>query len=314
MADFLLDSFLCSSQIDSLKSSTGENYIMDHNYVTEDGVYTSGIGVNPMYNYVSAPENSVSNPQTPSTQLPQYLEAMVTSLLQDSDGFPLSDNPHFEISQFDIDIAAINLEDNDSPLDGDIFGPSASTPSYQTLASVPGQISPSLADNSTGSARPQRKSQRRVKTPQASSHLQLDDASTSSSYSPGYEPQYPDLSELGVPSPAMSSSSGYSDSCGEETQKKGRQRRPRVSYSTLTEEEKYKRIRDLNNEASRHYRERQKNLLTTWEQQLPGLTEENEKLKKKYESLKAYRDKIERFTHQLLQEYSLNNATQDFQQ
>ncbi|XP_068226016.1 uncharacterized protein [Palaemon carinicauda] len=257
---------------------------MDHNYVTEDGVYTGVMGLNPIYNFSSTPENSVSNPQTPSTLLLQDLADMVTSLLQDSDGFPLSDNPHFEISQFDIDIAAINLDDNDGPSGDDIFGTSAGCPfipSYETMTPVPEQSSLSLASNSTGSARPQRKSQRRVKTPQASSHLQLDDASTSSSYSPGYEPQFSDLSELGVPSPAMSSSSGYSDSCGEETQKKGRQRRPRVSYSTLTEEEKYQRIRDLNNEASKHYCKRQKNLLTTWEQQLPGLMEENKKLKKK---------------------------------
>lgn len=51
-----------------------------------------------------------------------------------------------------------------------------------------------------------------------------------------------------------------------ETASTQRRRRPRVSYSTLTEEERYQRIRDLNNEASRQYRGRIRGQLTNLQQ------------------------------------------------
>lgn len=303
-SQYLYDDLLSSSRFD-IKIHSGENISMENNIVTEEGIYTGSMGANPMLNCNSAPSDRSLNTQSPTTQLPQELAEMVTSLLLDaSDDFPLSENP-----QFDIDVAAANFVDNEDPFNEDIFGGNATSllhsPGYEVQTAPSLGTGAGIAGTPTGSGRPRRKSERKAKT-------KASDA-VSSGYSLGYDPQYPDLSELGVPSPA-SSSSGYSDSCGEDTQqKKGRQRRPRVSYNTLTEEEKYKRIRDLNNEASRHYRERQRSMLTNLESQLPGLIEKNQKLKDKAVALEALRDQLKHFSHQFLQEHMHNNVSHDFQ-
>ncbi|XP_064084742.1 uncharacterized protein LOC135200232 [Macrobrachium nipponense] len=307
---YLYGDLLSSSQFENLKIHTEENLSMENNFVTEEGIYTGSMGVSPMLNCDSVPSDQSFSTENPTTQLPRELAEMVTSLLLDaSDDFPLSEeaHPHFDI---DVVAAAGDFVDKEDPFNEDIFGDNATsllhTPGYevQTIPSV--GTAAALGATTTVSGRPRRKSERKAKT-------KATDALVCSGHSLGYDPQYPDLSELGVPSPA-SSSSGYSDSCGEDTQqKKGRQRRPRISYNTLTEEEKYKRIRDLNNEASRHYRERQRSLLTNLDKQLPGLIEKNQKLKEKAVALEALRDQLKHFSHQFLREHMHNNVSHDFQ-
>lgn len=89
-----------------------------------------------------------------------------------------------------------------------------------------------------------------------------------------------------------------------------RRRRPRVSYSTLTEEERYQRIRDLNNEASRHYRGRIREQLTSLQQREASERQRNTVLKAKVAGLERLRKEIEEYTHNILREHMGKHGVQ----
>lgn len=89
-----------------------------------------------------------------------------------------------------------------------------------------------------------------------------------------------------------------------------RRRRPRVSYSTLTEEERYQRIRDLNNEASRHYRGRIREQLMTLQQRETSERQRNTVLKAKVAGLERLRKEIEEYTHNILREHMGKHGVQ----
>lgn len=133
-------------------------------------------------------------------------------------------------------------------------------------------------------------------------------------YSSSYDQQHPDTQylypapeELGVVSPASSSDSdpgvsgvsANNSNFGDTAAGKPRQRRSRVSYSTMTEK-KYHRIRDLNNEASRLYRERHRSNTAKMAEQEKILTERNKVLRQKAAKLQDLRDQMETFCHNFL--------------
>lgn len=89
-----------------------------------------------------------------------------------------------------------------------------------------------------------------------------------------------------------------------------RKRRPRISYSNLTEKEKYQRIRDLNNEASRHYRERTREQLMTLQQREVMERQRNTVLKAKVAGLERLRKEIEDYTHTFFREHIGNQGVQ----
>lgn len=105
----------------------------------------------------------------------------------------------------------------------------------------------------------------------------------------------------------VSNVDGAEDSGGAHT---SRRRRPRVSYSTLTEEERYQRIRDLNNEASRHYRGRIREQLTSLQQREASERQRNTVLKAKVAGLERLRKEIEEYTHNILREHMGKHGVQ----
>ncbi|XP_071551415.1 uncharacterized protein [Panulirus ornatus] len=104
------------------------------------------------------------------------------------------------------------------------------------------------------------------------------------------------LKELGVASDNVSSTQ-----CNPTA--KPRRRRPRVSYSTLTEEERYQRIRDLNNEASKLYRERHRNHLSQMEEEEQVLHKRNTALRAKVANLQQLRDNMMQFSQNFLRQH-----------
>lgn len=72
----------------------------------------------------------------------------------------------------------------------------------------------------------------------------------------------------------------------------GRRRGGRQHTSEMTDEEKYRRTRHLNNEASKRCREKRKTKLNGLEQEEKSLLEKNEQLKEEVARLIARRDKM----------------------
>ena len=89
-----------------------------------------------------------------------------------------------------------------------------------------------------------------------------------------------------------------------------RKRRPKVSYSTLTEDQKYQRIRDLNNEASRLYRERMREQMMSSQEKETKEIERNRMLRTKAEGLEKLRDEIKVFTYDFFREHVNNSGAQ----
>ncbi|XP_076060137.1 uncharacterized protein LOC143036542 isoform X2 [Oratosquilla oratoria] len=69
-------------------------------------------------------------------------------------------------------------------------------------------------------------------------------------------------------------------------------KRPRESLTHLSEQEKYARIRRLNNEASKRCRVNKKKQMKGMESEIDILVKDNEKLKKKVQHLESLRDQI----------------------
>ncbi|KAK3881121.1 hypothetical protein Pcinc_014410 [Petrolisthes cinctipes] len=108
------------------------------------------------------------------------------------------------------------------------------------------------------------------------------------SVEPELDTQYPALSDLRVT---------------DEEEDAPRKRQPRVSYSTLTEEERYQRIRELNNVASRHYREKKVKHVSQLQQEEVQEGLRNKKLQKKMEGLQRLRDKMELYTQNFMRQH-----------
>lgn len=87
-----------------------------------------------------------------------------------------------------------------------------------------------------------------------------------------------------------------------------RKRRPKVSYSTMTEEQKYNHIRSLNNEASRQYRERIRGQLMTLQEKEAEEMKRNKLLRTKAEGLEKLRDEIKMFTYSFFREHMGNTG------
>ncbi|MPC30094.1 hypothetical protein E2C01_023349 [Portunus trituberculatus] len=87
-----------------------------------------------------------------------------------------------------------------------------------------------------------------------------------------------------------------------------RKRRPKVSYSTLTEEQKYNHIRSLNNEASRQYRERIRGQLMILQEKEAEEMKKNKLLRTKAEGLEKLRDEIKMFTYSFFREHMGNTG------
>ncbi|KAK8377562.1 hypothetical protein O3P69_013896 [Scylla paramamosain] len=95
------------------------------------------------------------------------------------------------------------------------------------------------------------------------------------------------------------------DSDGSRVQRK---RRPKVSYNTMTEEQKYNHIRSLNNEASRQYRERIRGQLTVLQEKEVEEMKKNRLLRTKAEGLEKLRDEIKTFTYCFFREHMGNTG------
>lgn len=97
---------------------------------------------------------------------------------------------------------------------------------------------------------------------------------------------------------------------GSEMANTPRRRRPRVSYSTLTEDERYQRIRDLNNEASRQYRGRMRDHVTSLQEREGKEKERNRVLNIKVAGLEKLRDEIKKYTNDFIRNNMGNIQTQ----
>lgn len=72
-----------------------------------------------------------------------------------------------------------------------------------------------------------------------------------------------------------------------------RKRRPRISYDTMTEDEKYVHIRDINNVASRTYRHRHRQTVTKLQSEEKALLEKNRALRAKEKALQELKNHMQ---------------------
>ncbi|KAK4313879.1 hypothetical protein Pmani_014812 [Petrolisthes manimaculis] len=82
-----------------------------------------------------------------------------------------------------------------------------------------------------------------------------------------------------------------------------RKRHPRVSHATMTDEESRERNRNLNNEASRYYREQRVQRQVTREDVEAELSLKNQKLKGKADGLQQLRDEMKKYTDAFFREH-----------
>lgn len=182
------------------------------------------------------------------------------------------------------------LDDNLSTSDGGLLEASP----YPTFESNSlHEASPGIAARAVSPLNQQEGSTRRQRPTRSKRAAAVAAAATLSrvlkecdSAQPDVDTQYPPLSDLGVTS-----------------EDAPRKRQPRVSYNTLTEEERYHRIRELNNVASRVYREKKVKQLGNLQQQEAQEILKNKKLKKKAEALQVLRDQMERYTQNFMRQH-----------
>ncbi|KAK8745728.1 hypothetical protein OTU49_000346 [Cherax quadricarinatus] len=100
-----------------------------------------------------------------------------------------------------------------------------------------------------------------------------------------------------IPEEPLATTSGY-------TTKRGRK-----ALADLTEEEKYHRIRTLNNMASKRCRQKRKATIKEMEEELIVLTKRNQELKEKELKMIALKEKVQAFVNRFFQQkLALNNA------
>ncbi|XP_063606897.1 uncharacterized protein LOC134781618 [Penaeus indicus] len=239
-------------------------------------------------------------------ELPNYMRDMVSDVLTQQQDFPLEFSNSL---QTDLDLGAATLWPDEDPLNldainpDDLFANTGEEPhqpdnlyehvAYQPLeyAASPQQVNPQ--PQSTRAAAGKRKvktrsrGQRTAPEPPTSNYLVC---------------EQPSLEELGVQAHSPYSDAGSSTDEGS----RPRQRRARVSYDTLTEEQKYQRIRELNNEASRLYRQRHRQSLGKLEKQQQTEEERNHVLRAKMESLEKLRDTMQSYVNNIFQKQFSN--------
>ncbi|XP_042867369.1 uncharacterized protein LOC122250110 [Penaeus japonicus] len=229
--------------------------------------------------------------------LPNYMKDVVSTVLTQQQDFPLELTDSL---QTDLDLGAATLWADEDSLNldtinpDDLFTSSAEEPFqpqnlYEPVAYQPLELAASPQPQTTRESGGKRKIKTRSKTRHAASEPQT--------------PQYsvleqPSLEELGVQSYSPLSDAGSSTDEGS----RPRQRRPRVSYDTLTEEQKYQRIRELNNEASRLYRQRHRHSLSKLESEQRVQEERNRVLRAKMEGLEKLRDEVQTYVNNVFRQ------------
>ncbi|XP_071551411.1 uncharacterized protein [Panulirus ornatus] len=274
-------------------------------------------------------------------QLPKDLEDMINSLLPNNYDFPVGDyDPGSNLMDLEIGAASLWQDVDEETLNVDNSFTGSNNGGLQPMASGPRL--PGTTRRRPKTTRSQRSSIASLQPPiahhptsdtQLHSFPPIDLGVANDAYSNSYPPleklgvtsnshsqQYPHLEELGVasdshsqcyppleglspPAEELGGTSDAGSSTSSDTATRPRRRRPRVSYRTLTEEEKYQRIRDLNNEASRHYRERHRNQLSQMEEEERVLRERNAELQARVANLEQLRDKMKQFSHNFLRQH-----------
>nr|XP_045620978.1 uncharacterized protein LOC123772089 [Procambarus clarkii] len=220
-------------------------------------------------------------------QMPQDLQEVVNTLLPEED-FPLGQ--YDTSTSLDMELGALSLWPDDDPLN------------LGTIS--PDEILQSPMSSAAASRPLQQDTRRRRKPKRSPKETTIDEPQTSSSsLMPSNPLFYPLPEDLGVTNPVSPLGESDTGSSSSEAGPRHRQRRPRVAYSTLTEEEKYKRIRDQNNVSSRLYRERHRHQLTNLQQDEQKLKERNQKLRAKVAGLEQLRDQMKEYTHTFLQQH-----------
>ncbi|KAG7177040.1 probable serine/threonine-protein kinase samkC [Homarus americanus] len=318
-----------------LKLVNNDPYFGDSGLSTmsQDGLYEHGVGLSasPMLLGVddtARNSNSVNNYNDADgllsgVDLPLHLQQDVNEILQLGDNFPLMDPS--VTRNFEMDMAII-AGDPDTPLNMDTFNlehlnldalpdylpPVPRTvqqqlPTHQQQLPTQQQQLPTQQQQLPTQQQQlptQQQTRRRRKPTRKNSFQTLIPDPQPFPSSPGQSaPLYPPIEDLGVTSPAYSLTDSDPGSSGETNGSRPRQRRPRVSYSTLTEEEKYHRIRDLNNEASRHYRKRHQEQVSSMKEQEAQQLEKNKVLQMKAAGLQKLRDQMETYTHSFLRQH-----------
>ncbi|KAG0712002.1 hypothetical protein GWK47_019387 [Chionoecetes opilio] len=234
------------------------------------------------------PATNTPSSSTLFGRLSPSMEEFANSLLPNEVNLPLIDEA------FDVDVALDSLKNDDSL--GDAFGSLAlETPNqHQHHQQHPAEAT----------------SRRRSKrlSSKATCMASYDEPAEPHTFAGQGLPPYPgqDFSLPVDQCPVYDASGDVSD----EGARVRRKRRPRVSYSTLTEDQKYHRIRDLNNEASRLYRERTRGQLTGLQGQESIEVERNRVLRAKEEGLERLRDEIKAFTFNFFREHVGSNGVQ----
>ncbi|XP_047478512.1 uncharacterized protein LOC125031670 [Penaeus chinensis] len=235
-------------------------------------------------------------------ELPNYMRDMVSNVLTQQQDFPLEFNDSL---QTDLNLGAAALWTDEDPLNLDAINPDdlfANTAeelhqpenlyehvAYQPLeyAASPQQVSPqpqsTRAPAGKRKVKTRSRGQRNAPEPQTSNYVVY---------------EQPSLDELGVQAHSPYSDDGSSTDEGS----RPRQRRPRVSYDTLTEEQKYQRIRELNNEASRLYRQRHRQSLGKLEKEERAQEERNRVLRAKMEGLEKLKDAVQLYVNNVFKE------------
>ncbi|KAK4313873.1 hypothetical protein Pmani_014807 [Petrolisthes manimaculis] len=225
---------------------------------------------------------------------------LVDPLLPREESFPLLDSD-FSAS---LDLATIQLDSMDvAGFDDNLFGLEDNSSSSESGLLVTGPYN-SLQNNylpvvdqgretrARSTLGKQEESPRRQRPTRSKRAAAVAAAATLSrviheSIEPELDNQYPTLSDLRV-------------TVEEDAPRK---RQARVSYSTLTEDERYQRIRELNNVASRHYREKKVKHVGQQQQQEVQESLRNKKLQKKVEGLQRLRDEMERYTQNFMRQH-----------
>lgn len=223
-------------------------------------------------------------------ELPIYMRDMVSNVLTQQQDFPLELSDSL---QTDLDLCASTLWTDEDHLNLDAINPDdlftstagdshQSENLYEPVAYQPLEYAASPQPQSTRASAGKRRTRAKSRAQSTAPEPQT------SSYSVCEQPS---LEDLGVQAHSPYSDAGSSTDEGS----RPRQRRPRVSYDTLTEEQKYQRIRELNNEASRLYRQRHRQSLSKLEKDQHVQEERNRALRAKVEGLEKLRDEIQTY-------------------
>lgn len=232
-----------------------------------------------------------------------------TNTLNDTDGFGRL-SPSMEQFANSLLSSEMTLPVEDETFDVDVALDGLPTLNNDTLDAALGSLALEPQNPHPQGAKPRRRSKR------LSSRSTHGMSSYPEPHTPAGLHPYPAQPDFSTPvdqssawSPASTTDGDYDSSEGA-TARVQRKRRPRVSYSTLTEDEKYQRIRDLNNEASRLYRERTKGHFMNLQEKEKKELERNRTLRAKADGLERLRDQIKAYTYSFFSEHVGNTGAQ----